>query len=108
MDSPRADRAEIERAISLLLTPGDVVEVRIPKTRAGVVVGYFDDFSAMAGAICQSDAKYKAGRVYYVLNRINPTLLGRAYNRLKEHAEHTTADNNILGACPRNTLRGRM
>jgi hypothetical protein len=34
--------------------------------------------------------------VYYVLNRINPALLGRAYNRLKERAEHTTADNNIL------------
>jgi hypothetical protein len=94
---PWADRGEIERAITLLFELNDVVEVRIPKTRAGVVVGYFDDLSAMAGAIFHADARYHAGGVYYVLNRINPALLGRAYNRLKEHAEYTTADNNILG-----------
>jgi hypothetical protein len=61
------------------------------------VAGYFDDFSAMAAAIAGADAKYRAGGIYYVLNRINPALLGRAYNRLKERAEQTTADNNILG-----------
>jgi hypothetical protein len=97
MSDFRANRVEVDRGISLLFEPGDVVEVRIPKTRAGVVAGYFDNFSTMAGAICQADEKYRAGGVYYVLNKINPALLGRAYNRLKEHAEHTTADNNILG-----------
>lgn len=96
MDSPRADRAEIDRSIALLFDLGDVVEVRIPKTHAGVVAGYFDNFSTMAGAICQADAKYRAGGVYYVLNKVNPVLLGRAYNRLMEHAQHTTSDNNIL------------
>jgi hypothetical protein len=96
MNTPLADRAEIERAISILFEPDDVVEVRIPKTRAGVVSGYFDDHSMMAEALRQADAKYRAAGVYYVLNRINPSLLGRAYNRLKERAESTTADNNIL------------
>jgi hypothetical protein len=95
-DCPKADRAEIEHAISFLFNVGDVVEVRIPKTCAGVVAGYFDNLSAAAEAICQADAKYRAGGVYYVLNNINPALLGRAYNRLKERTEHTTADNNIL------------
>ncbi len=93
---PRAEAAEIERAIALLFEPGDVMEVRVPKTRAGVVAGYFDDLPTMAAAICQADAKYKAGGVYYVLNRMNTALLGRAYNRLKEYAEYTTADNNIV------------
>jgi hypothetical protein len=97
LEPPKADRAEIERAVSLLFTPDDVVEVRIPKTRAGVVAGYFDNLSAMEDAINQADGKYRAGGVYYVLNKINLALLGRAYNRLKEHAEFTTADNNILG-----------
>src|SRR5271165_3727708 len=97
IDAPKADRVEVERAIALIFRPGDVVEVRIPKTRVGVVAGYFDGFSAMAGAICQADAKYSAGGVYYTLNALNPALLGRAYNRLKEHADYTTADNNILG-----------
>lgn len=95
-DTPKADRGEIERAISLLFEPGEIVEVRIPKTRFGVVAGYFEDHSAMADAIYQADAKYRAGGIYYVLNKIDPALLGRAYNRLKEHTEHTTADNNIL------------
>jgi hypothetical protein len=94
--APRADRAEIERAISALFEPGDIVEVRIPKTRVGTVSGYFDDLSKLADAIYQADAKYCAGGVYYVLNRLDTSLLGRAYNRLREHAEHTTADNNVL------------
>jgi hypothetical protein len=95
-DGPRPDGAEIKRAIALLFKSGDVVEVRIPKTRAGVVAGYFDDPSKMTEDICQADLKYRAVGIYYVLNEINPALLGRAYNRLKEHAEYTTADNNIL------------
>src|SRR5690349_2621793 len=96
MNIPRADITEIKRGISLLFTPRDVVEVRIPKTRAGVVSGYFDDHDALAKAIFQADVNYRAAGVYYVLNRIDPALLGRACNRLKERAEYTTADNNIL------------
>jgi hypothetical protein len=97
VDRPKPDRAEIDRAISLLFEPGDIVEVRIPKTRVGVVAGYFDRFPAMATAIAEADAKYRATGVYYVLNRIDHALLGRAYNRLKEYAEYTTADSNIRG-----------
>ena len=94
---PLADPTEIGRAISLLFQPGDVVEVRIPKTRAGVVAGYFDNHQTMTTAIREADTTYRAGGVYYTLNRINPALLGRSYNRLRERAEYTTADNNILG-----------
>lgn len=96
MSNPSADLAEIQRGICVLFRPGDVVEVRIPKTRSGVVAGYFDDHEALAKAIFHADASYRAVGVYYVLNKINQALLGRAYNRLKERAEHTTADNNIV------------
>jgi hypothetical protein len=96
MSEQKADLAEIKRGISLLFTPGDVVEVRIPKTRFGVVSGYFDDYQALATAILAADARYQAAGVYYVLNRLDPALLGRAYNRLKERVEYTTTDNNIL------------
>jgi hypothetical protein len=88
--------AEIQRAISVLFEPGDVVEVRIPKTRAGLVSGYFNDQVALAHAIEAADGKYRAGGVYYTLNRIDPALLGRACNRLKDRAEYTTADNNVI------------
>ncbi len=96
MSIPKADFVEIKRGVSLLFATGDVVEVRIPKTRSGVAAGYFDDHEALAKTILQADANYRAAGVYYVLNRINPALLGRAYNRLKERADHTTADCNIL------------
>lgn len=92
----QTDLNEIERGISLLFEYGDVVEVRIPKTRAGVVSGYFDNHLMLAKAIREADAKYRASGVYVVINRLNPALLGRAYNRLREWAEYTTADNNIL------------
>jgi hypothetical protein len=95
--SPRADLTEIQRGIALLFKAGDVVEIRIPKTRAGVVSGYFDDPVILATAILEADGEYRAPGIYYVLNRTNPALLGRAYNRLKQRAEYTTADNNILG-----------
>lgn len=93
---PRVDHAEIRRGIALLFEPCDVVEVRIPKTRAGVVAGYFGDHRAMALAIQGADSAYCAAGIYYVLNRLDPALLGRCYNRLRERAEHTTADSNIL------------
>ncbi len=93
---PKPDLAQIKRGISLLFRPDDVVEVRIPKTRAGVVAGYFNDPGALAASISAADAAYRAAGVYYVLNQVNPALLGRAYNRLRERAEHTTADNNIV------------
>ena len=96
MRSILVDRAEIDRAIALLFKLSDGVEVRIPKTRAGTVAGYFDDLTVMATAICGADASYRPSGVYFVLNEINPALLGRAYNRLRERAELTTSDNNIL------------
>ena len=71
-----ADGTEIERGISLLFDPGDVVEVRIPKTRVGVVAGYIDDHKKLAMAIQDADAKYRASGIYYVLNRGRSGALG--------------------------------
>lgn len=90
------DRQEIRKAIAVLFPPFDVVEIRIPKTRFRVVAGYFDDMAAMENAICEADPKYDASGIYYTINRVDPALLGRSYNRLKEYAEHTTADANVI------------
>lgn len=92
----RPDGSEIERSIATLFEKDHVVEVRIPKTWAGVVAGYFDDFAKMAAAIQEADDKYRPAGIYYTLNPVNPALLGRAYNRLKERTDLTTADNNIV------------
>jgi hypothetical protein len=96
MNNLIADRAEVARGISLLFNPGDVMEVRIFTTRAGTVSGFFDDRGTAAEAICEADVKYRPEGIYYIINEINPALLGRAYNRLKERVELTTADNNIV------------
>ncbi len=93
---PKPDPVEIKRGLSELFKAGDVVEIRVPKTRAGVVAGYFDDHGVMAKSISAADAAYRAPGVYYTLNELDPALLGRAYNRLKERAEYTAADNHIL------------
>jgi len=96
MSAAVAQPEEIVRAISLLFNDDDVVEVRIPKTRAGTVSGYFDDHTVLAKEILAADRKYGASGIYYVLNQIDPALLGRGFNRLREHSEYTTADSNIL------------
>lgn len=90
------DPGEIERAIRLLLPQGFVTEVRIPKTRAGVIAGYFDNPADLVTAIREVDPRYTPGGIYCVLNPVVPALLGRACNRLRERSEHTTADSNIV------------
>jgi hypothetical protein len=95
--APAADLAEIRRGIGLLFEPGDVVEVRIPKTtRWGTISGYFDDLDKLATEVHRADRSYRPTGIYYTINPCNPALLGRAYNRLKERAEITTADTDIV------------
>ena len=94
-ETPAIDPAEIERATRLLFPPGVVTEVRIPKTRAGVISGYFDNPASLVTAIREVDARYSPAGIYCVLNPVVPALIGRAYNRLRERSEHTTADSNI-------------
>jgi hypothetical protein len=94
--APRADLAEIRRSIGLLFQPGDTVEVRIPKTRCGVISGYYDDLDKLTGDLHRADSQYQPVGIYYTVNPVNPALLARAYNRLKEHAELTTADTDIV------------
>lgn len=86
---------------------GEVHEVRIPKTRKGRrrfwgrVSGYFDnvdDFTAALAGITGHDAQ----GIYLTLNPVNPDLLARASNRLKDRADETTSDPNVL--CRTNIL----
>ena len=85
----------IEAALALLHEPGAVFEVRIPKAgKAGTVSGYFDDPAAAAREIERYDGKVPG--VYVTLNPVNPALMARAANRLRERATDTTADKDVL------------
>lgn len=85
---------DIHQTLELLHAPGDVVELRIPKAgRYRTISGYFDDFEALAKVAVKLNGKYTA--VYTTLNPCDPSLMGRAYNRVKTYAVATTTDAQI-------------
>ena len=88
-------RGEILRTARLLMRPGDVHEVRIPKAgRLGTISGYFDDPEKLATAVLVYDGTVPG--VYATMNPCNPALLSRAVNRLKPWARETTSDTDIV------------
>lgn len=90
-----ATATTVEEALGLLHEPGAVFEVRILNTlRAGTVSGYFDNASDAAKAIAAWDGK--APGVYVTLNPVDPALMARAANRLRERARETSKDPDVL------------
>lgn len=84
------------RAIALLLRPGDVAEVRVPKAgKHKTISGYFEDFEELARAVERLEECRYAG-VYCTVNPVNPALLARADHKLKSFAENTTSDADIV------------
>jgi hypothetical protein len=83
--SPTTTREEIRRTCRLLMAPGDVHEVRIPKAgRRGTISGYFDDADRFSEAVDAVNGTVPG--VYLTLNPCNPALLARAANRLQDRA----------------------
>jgi hypothetical protein len=85
----------IRKALDVVLEPGSVAELRVPKTeRTKTVSGYFDDFDKLADAAAEwSD---QAPGVYITLNPVLPDLLARRANRAEGWAENTTTDSQIV------------
>lgn len=93
-----SSREHIDAAISALFRPGDVVELRIPKAgRFKTISGYFDDFNRLAETIEQYSGEFEG--IYYTLNPVDRALLGRANNHVKEYAQSTTNDRDIVCRC---------
>lgn len=93
------DRAEIIRALSVFLQPGQVTELRAldasqpPDRWVSTWSGYFDDPQRLADAVLPLTAR----GVYFVPNEINPDLLARAANRARAvKKDPTTADADII------------
>ena len=85
----------VKQGIDVLLRPGDVHELRIPKAgRFKTVSGYFNDPEKLANAIAEMSGE--AEGVYITLNPVNPALLARANNRLKSYSETTAGDGDIV------------
>ena len=102
-ETPLLDPEEIERALSVLVAPGDAFEIRILDAhRAGrnwrptVTYGYFDDPGRVAPALV--GLRLAAAKGFYItLNPVDSTLLARSHNRFSEaKTGSTTPDKYIL------------
>jgi len=92
--SKNHNQADILAGLKLLCEPGEVYELRCPKTsNDGTVSGYFDDLETLA-----YHAEYWSGvapSVYLTLNPVKRDLLARAANRIQRRARETTADHEV-------------
>jgi len=84
----------IVHVLSMLFDADQVIELRIPKTSRKTVSGYFNDPVKLAEAVMQWNGK--APGIYLTINPVKPDLLARSANHLREYAEQTTSDNDIL------------
>lgn len=82
----------IKSILDIIHEPGEVFEVRIPKTKAGTIAGYFDDTAKAAAAIARENGKHTA--VYATVNPVKPALLSRNENKL-QLSQFTTTDAEI-------------
>ncbi len=102
-DRDEARRLEIERALRLLIEPGQVAELRalnVPQKgwKPIIMAGYFDSdhLNEMAHEATRLTLGMATG-VYVTLNSVNPDLLARAVNRVKvAKQDELTKDENIL------------
>jgi hypothetical protein len=75
--------------------PGEVVEARFIKVKGRFTEsGYFDDHQAFCKCVKQLDTSAHSG-AYFTVQVIDPRLLGRAFNRIKQ-TDLTTSDSNVL------------
>ena len=94
-EAPGVPGNDVADALALLHEPGEVFEVRILNTpRSGTVSGYFDDPKTAAREIGKWDGR--APGVYVTLNPVDPALMARAANHLRERVRDTTKDPDVL------------
>ena len=99
-DLQLADAAEVRRTLQLLLSPGQVTELRILDGTmrldrwASTLSGYFDDAEKL---IAELENVTSAKAVYVIPNPIDPALLARAANRIRKAGKgETTSDKDII------------
>ncbi|MFA6224962.1 MAG: hypothetical protein WC620_01980 [Methanoregula sp.] len=89
---------EVLTAARILITPGQVVEVRAI-TDDGIASGYFDSPEELAAKVGILDGVPSVQGIYITLNPVNPALLSRWSNRIKMRLgkkDVTTADSDIV------------
>ncbi len=87
--------ALIRQSLTVLAAPGQTVELRIPGLKGKQTdSGYFNDLDKLAQ--CAAGYEGRAEGVYITVNPVQPALLARSSNRVKEYAKQTTSDKDVL------------
>jgi hypothetical protein len=95
IEDPQMVPEEIERAAGLIMAPGEVYELRVPKAgRQKTISGYFSSVQSLVQSATALDEGSYPG-IYITLNPVNPALLARAENRIISYAAYTTSDLDI-------------
>src|SRR5258706_10677938 len=86
----------IQRGLACLTEIGQVTELRILgiQGKKRTDSGYFSEPEKLAKAAASYDGR--AEGIYFTVNPVSPALIARANNRIKQYAEHTTSDHDIL------------
>lgn len=101
--TPLFDAVEVQKAIAVIVAPGNVFEVRILDPRRSgrsyaprVIYGYFDDPGKVPEALNTLQLEGAKG-IYVTMNPVNGALLARSHNKFTEAKDgHATADKDIL------------
>lgn len=85
----------IKAGLELFHEPGEVFEVRIPKTKVGTIAGYFNDTSIAAMLIARENTRGHQA-IYVTMNPVNPELIARNENKLEFGTFTTSSDADIV------------
>ncbi len=92
--TPAEQRQHALRFLRVIVPSGGVVELRCLLSQRRTDAGYFNDLDTGVTAALARDGSKPTG-IYVTLNPIDPALLARAENRIKEWADKTTTDANV-------------
>lgn len=85
-------KEDFNRLFDIFNPEGAYIEVRILKTKAGTISGYFNNVDDLYKSVKRYDGKYN---IFFTLNPIVQDVASRSVNRLKEWAQNTTTDKEI-------------
>lgn len=76
----------LRQALDVLREPDQVVEVRVLGAPKGIASGYFNDMDKLEAAVRPYDGRAEGN--YITLNPVNPALIARANNRMRDPVRH--------------------
>ena len=85
---------EIRKGVQALFPEGSIVELRIPKSSQGTIIGFFQDQEKLIQAITDYSGKVPA--VYYTLNSVPPELYEKSQKDKTIVGGHGCKDDEIV------------